>query len=101
MTVNFEFGDAAHPKGHALVYMTSRDGTGTILATYVVLLPVSVDIKKYVPPFLANQVASMAAADMSSFAFPPAPEPVEGVEWVLRTAELRGDDVITAAPAFT
>ncbi len=98
MSINFELGDAGHPRGHALIYMTSREAPGVILATYVVLLPVSVDIKKYVPPFLANQVASMSATDMTSFAFPPAPEPVEDLSWVRRTAELRGDDVINAGP---
>lgn len=57
-----------------------------------------VDIKKYVPPFLAGQIASMSAADMTAFAFPPAPEPVQSAAWVRAIAEARCDDLLYAGP---
>ncbi len=99
MTLEFHLGDAATPKGHALIYF--RDGTNPdqIGASYVVILPVSVDISKYVPPFLAGQVEQLGSGDMSSFAFPPAPEPVPSEEWLCETAEKRGDDLLFGGAA--
>ncbi len=99
MTLNFERGDPAAPAGHALLYFTDSSDPGKASATYVVLLPVMVDIRKYVPPFLAGQVEGISASDLSAFAFPPAPEPVESVDWVRRTAEARGDDLISGGAA--
>ncbi len=101
MALNFEYGSSDNPRGHAIVYMTDSDGSNRPLATYVVLLPVSVDIQKYVPPFLAGQVAAMNASDLSAFAIPPAPEHVESKEWLRWTAEQRADDLINAGVAST
>jgi hypothetical protein len=99
MTLNFERGDPAAPTGHALLYFTDSSDPGKASATYVVLLPVMVDIRKYVPPFLAGQVEGISASDLSAFAFPPAPEPVESADWVRRTAQARGDDLISGGAA--
>jgi hypothetical protein len=99
MELKYELGDPARPKGHALVYFTDAGDSERTLATYVILLPVLVDIKKYVPPFLAGQVEAMKASDLSAFAFPPAPEPVESAAWVRRAAESRGDDLFYGGTA--
>ncbi len=93
MDLQFELGDSANPKGHALVYFTDTS-TGSCFASYVVLLPITVDVSKYVPPFLMNQVGEIGPGDMSAFAFPPAPEEVEGLEFLITLAETRHDDLI-------
>lgn len=94
MTLNFETGDPASPRGHALIYFTDISDPSRVGASYVVVLPVNVDIAKYVPPFLAGQIESMGSTDMSAFSFPPAPEPVDSVEHARAIAEKRGDDLL-------
>ena len=94
MTLEYHIGNAADPKGHALIYFRDGSNPDKVGASYVVILPVSVDISKYVPPFLAGQVEQLGSGDMSSFAFPPAPEPVESEAWLRNTAEKRGDDLL-------
>ena len=54
MELNFEIGDPSQPRGHALLYFTDSSN-GQVFATYVVLLPITVDVSKYVPPFLMNR----------------------------------------------
>ena len=94
MDLKFEIGDAASPRGHALVYFSDASDPSRIGASYIVVLPVNVDIAKYVPPFLAGQIESIGGSDMSSFSFPPAPEPVNSVEQVRAIASSRHDDLI-------
>ena len=96
MDLNFERGDANSPRGHALVYFRDTANPDTVSATYLILLPVSVDLQKYVPPFLAGQLPMGGEADLSAFAFPPAPEPVESYEFLVSVAEARSDDLIFA-----
>lgn len=96
MALTFEIGDESCPRGHALLYF-GNPGAG-LLATYVVLLPVKIDMSKYLPPMLAAQLGGLASEVLSegggSFAAPPIPEAVESVEPLRRLAELRGDDFI-------
>ena len=94
MTLEYHIGDPAKPRGHALIYFRDGSNPDRVGAAYVVMLPVSVDISKYVPPFLAGQVEQLGSGDMSSFAFPPAPEPVPSETWLRETAALRGDDLL-------
>ncbi|MBT3995620.1 MAG: hypothetical protein HOF01_07455 [Chloroflexi bacterium] len=94
MTLEYHIGNAADPKGHALIYFRDGSNPDKIGASYLVILPVAMDISKYVPPFLAGQVEQFGSGDMSSFAFPPAPEPVESEAWLRKTAEKRGDDLL-------
>ena len=94
MALEFEIGDPSRPRGHALVYFRDWRDPEQVSATYIVILPVSVDIAKYVPPFLAGQIESLSAGDMSAFSFPPAPEPVNSEAEVRSLAEQRGDDLI-------
>ncbi|MEK9676376.1 MAG: hypothetical protein VW271_07645 [Chloroflexota bacterium] len=94
MALEFHIGDPQNPKGHALIYFQDGQDPDKVGASYVVMLPVSVDIGKYVPPFLAGQVEQLGSGDMSSFAFPPAPELVPSEKWIKETAEHRQDDLI-------
>ncbi len=96
VALTFEIGDESSPRGHALLYFGNpRSG---LLATYVVLLPVKMDMSKYLPPMLAAQLGGLASEVLgeggASFAAPPIPEAVESVEPLRRLAELRGDDFI-------
>ena len=67
---------------------------GEMWATYLVVLPISIDIAKYVPPFLMNQVEQAGATELSAFAFPPAPERVGSREALEEMASRREDDVL-------
>lgn len=98
MALNFESGDPGAPRGHAIVYFTDVIDPSRIGASYIVVLPVTVDIAKYVPPFLAGQIESMGSGDMSVFSFPPAPEPVESIDHVQAIAEYRDDDLLYGGP---
>ncbi|MBI2936353.1 MAG: hypothetical protein HYY31_06070 [Chloroflexi bacterium] len=94
MFLTFERGDQAKPKGHAVLYFRDRADSSKLVATYVVVLPVSVDLVKYMPPFLAFQHGEASARELSAFAFPPLPEAAEGRERLELLAEVRDDDLI-------
>lgn len=96
MELEFDRGKPSHPSGHALVYFRDAHDSQEIGVTYVVILPVPLDLSKYMPPFLASQVADVTSETISSFAFPPAPEPFAGMEELMLLAALRDDDVIYA-----
>ena len=92
--ITFERGDEAAPRGHAILYFRSRSDADEIWATYVVILPIAVDVSKYVPPFLMNQVAQAGPTELSAFAFPPAPERVGSRQALEEMASRREDDVL-------
>lgn len=94
MAFTFERGSADNPRGHALIYFQSSHDAGELLATYLVVLPIQVDVSKYVPPFLMNQIGDMGAKELSAFAFPPAPEQISGMDYIQKLAEAREDDII-------
>ena len=96
MDVGFDRGSAKQPKGHALLYFRSNVDAAEIWVTYVVILPVSVDVSKYVPPFLIDQVAHMGPKNLSAFAFPPAPERLGSYDDLERLAVARDDDILSA-----
>ena len=94
MELLFERGRPDRPRGHALLYF--KDATsGRLLATYVVVLPVPMDIAKYLPPFLAPHMGRAAPQELAAFALPPVPEEVSSREELERLAELREDDLIS------
>ncbi len=93
MDLTFEIGSRSAPKGHAFVYMSSNAG-GEVWASYIVILPITVDMAKYLPPFLMGQLGDTHAQDMSAFGFPPAPEMLDDKEAMMALAEARGDDVL-------
>ena len=41
-----------------------------LLATYLVVLPIQVDVSKYVPPFLMNQIGEIGAKELVSLRIP-------------------------------
>ena len=95
MTLTFELGDSARPRGHAFVYFTDTSDATRVYATYLTVFPLSVDLAKYVPPFLASSLGGMSSTEISSFPMPPAPEEVEGgLTRLTRLAESRDDDLI-------
>ena len=60
MELTFERGDASRPAGHALLYFT----TGMperVLATYLVVPPVELNLAKYMPPMFAASLPTGAA----------------------------------------
>lgn len=94
MAIEFERGDKEAPKGHAILYFQSASDPKEIWATYLVILPISVDVAKYVPPFLMNQMGDLEIEDFRAFAFPPAPELINGRDYLEELAGSRGDDVL-------
>tara|TARA_B100001123_G_C15302106_1_gene1021394 strand:- start:1401 stop:2165 length:765 start_codon:yes stop_codon:yes gene_type:complete len=94
MTLQYEIGDPEKPRGHALVYFTRAGEQDSVLATYIVVLPSSVDVTKYMPPILAPQVTAGATTNLSSFAFPPVPEEFESHLSIQQVASSRGDDLL-------
>ena len=94
MDFTFERGSADNPRGHALIYFQNSRDAGELLATYLVVLPIQVDVSKYVPPFLMNQIGEVGAKELSAFAFPPAPELISGLDYIQDLAKAREDDII-------
>ena len=98
MALTFDIGEPDKPRGHAILYFRSL-ASSEVLATYVLILPIQMDMGKYLPPLLASQLggaaAEMMGEGMSSFAAPPVPEAVESVGYLERLARLRGDDLVS------
>ena len=96
MDLTFDRGSSEEPKGHALLYFRNPSDAQEVWATYVVILPITVDVSKYVPPFLMNQVGELGPKDLSAFAFPPTPEQVESFAALEDLARRRDDDILFA-----
>ena len=94
MDLQFERGDPERPRGHAILFFRDSSDPEAVAATYLIVLPVSVDIGRYVPPFLAGQVENLGASDFTAFALPPAPERVPSFAELVRIAEARNDDLV-------
>ena len=94
MDIVFEKGSKDEAKGHALLYFKSSAEPDAVWATYLVILPINVDVSKYVPPFLMNQMGELGTKDLSAFAFPPAPEKLPTLDALLKMADARHDDVL-------
>ena len=96
MDLAYERGSDIDPKGHAFLYFRNKSDSDEVWSTYVILLPISVDVSKYVPPFLMNQMPEVGPKDLSAFAFPPAPEKLESHQMLENIANIRDDDVLFA-----
>lgn len=94
MDLTFDYGNPQEPRGHALAYFHHLSAPEQLFATYIVVLPIPIDIVKYVPPFLAAQAGGLTQGELSAFAFPPVPEPVEGYSHLLALAQARQDDLL-------
>ena len=92
--MRFERGDPGRPRGHALAYFQASQAPDKLYATYIIVLPISVDIGKYVPPFLASHLGNVSLSDFSAFAMPPVPEEVDSYRELEALAEVRDDDLL-------
>ena len=93
MNLDFERGEPQKTKGHAFIYFTGSESDSTYFATYLMVQPINVDVSKYVPPFLMNQMGELEK-DLSAFAFPPSPEQIDSLDDIKYLAEIREDDLI-------
>ena len=101
MDISFERGNPQKPKGHALAYFRTRLEPDKVYATYIIVLPISVDFAKYVPPFLASHLGSMPMSDLSAFSLPPVPEEVGSSQELQHLAEIRDDDLLYAGTMYS
>lgn len=100
MTLTYERGDERAPMGHAFLYFGTR-GAQQVLATYIVVAPIPLEVAKYVPPILASAIGTAGASVEAAFLpIPPVPEPME-LGQVLGLAELRDDDVLAGGAAVS
>jgi hypothetical protein len=94
MDIFFEIGNQLSPKGHAILYFWGTNQPSKLFATYIIILPIELDLIKYMPPFLANQIPNTDDQDVSAFAIPPIPEQMESYEQMEHMARNRRDDLI-------
>ncbi|MBV9120742.1 MAG: hypothetical protein JOZ39_08525 [Chloroflexi bacterium] len=99
MRLVFERGMEGSPKGHALIYFRDPDRPG-VLATYVIVPPVAMDISKYLPPMFAGQGLNAAMFQAPQVVpLPPLPESVDSLAELERLAGARDDDLVYAGEA--
>jgi hypothetical protein len=99
MRLVFERGDERSPKGHALIYFRDTDSQG-VLATYLVIPPITIDFSKYLPPMFAGQGMAANLAEASSIVpLPPVPEAVASLQQLEVLAQQRDDDLVLAGDA--
>lgn len=105
MDLQFEIGDPLRPRGHALLYFRVDTEPGSVYGTYIITLPITADLTKYVPPFLAAHLGSGGSgplANFSAFAMPPMSELVEGgYDHLVRLANRRNDDLVYGGSMFS
>ena len=105
MDLHFEIGDRQRPRGHAILYFRVDTEPDNVYGTYIITLPISADLTKYVPPFLAAHLGSAGSgplANFSAFAMPPMSELVEGgYEQLVRLANVRNDDLVYGGSMFS
>lgn len=94
--LTYRSGDPERPRGHALLFFRDADDPDTVVATYLVVAPIALDIGKYLPAAFAPQMATqMMGTGPAAYPLPPVPERIEeGLRWLERMAELRGDDLL-------
>lgn len=92
--MRFELGDPNAPRGHALLYFRDANNPKRVLATYLVLPPIAMDLAKYVPPLLAAQLPGGIPAAPSVYPLPPFPEPFGSLGELTELATARGDDLL-------
>jgi hypothetical protein len=94
MQLAFERGDPKRPRGHAVVYFRATSDRNMILASYVVVPPISMDFSKFIPPMFAAQLPGILPSGPQVFPLPPIPEKVESMAWVEALAASREDDLV-------
>ena len=101
MDLDFDTGNPASPRGHAIIYFRARYDAEKLVATYAITLPMAIDFSKYVPPFLATHLAAEPLKDLSAFSLPPVPEEVESYDHLKRLSEARADDLVCGGTVAT
>lgn len=94
MDLRFDRGDPRQPKGHALVYFQGSQDAAQVLATYLVVLPIPLELGKYLPPLFAARLPQMGGTLPSVVPMPPIAEKVDSLAYLRRLAEARDDDLI-------
>jgi hypothetical protein len=94
MLLAFERGDPKRPRGHAVVYFRAASEPDTVLASYVVVPPISMDFSKFIPPMFAAQLPGIMPSGPQVFPLPPIPEKVESMAWIEALAASREDDLV-------
>lgn len=94
MALTFEQGDCDRPRGHAILYFRDAADTSRCLATYLVVLPIAMDVAKYIPPLLAGRLPLGEAKPVGALPLPPIPEVADSREALYALAEQRADDVL-------
>ena len=79
-----------------MVYFRANGDPSTVLASYVVVPPISMDFSKFIPPMFAAQLPGILPSGPQVFPLPPIPEKVESLAWLQALAESRDDDLIDA-----
>ncbi len=77
-----------------MVYFRATTDPKVILASYVVVPPISMDFSKFIPPMFAAQLPGILPSGPQVFPLPPIPEKVESMEWVEALAASREDDLV-------
>jgi len=99
MDLIFDIGRSDRPKGHAVVYFGSATSGQRPLASYCVVLPIALDLTKFVPPaFMANMPAT-SLQNITVVPLPPLPVEAESYEQ-LRSLAIRRDDDLVQAGSF-
>ncbi|MBI2911344.1 MAG: hypothetical protein HYY05_04320 [Chloroflexi bacterium] len=96
MDLVFERGDGASPRGHGLLYFRSRSDPTAVLATYVIVPPVRIDLAKYMPAMLAAQLPSADSETIGVIPIPPLAEPVPDHATLEHLAQVRDEDLVFA-----
>jgi hypothetical protein len=100
MNLRFEIGSDTDAAGHALVYFTSSSGP-EVYATYVLVLPISLNLEKYVPPMFAQLMPTGEMGAETAAPMPPVAEEVAGIDWLRNLALARRDDLVDAGPLYS
>lgn len=96
MNLEFERGDPAAPRGHALLYFRARHDLSVLLATYVIVPPVRIDLAKYMPAMLAAQLPAADSEALGVIPIPPLAEPVLDHGTLEHLAASRDEDLVYA-----
>src|SRR5690348_9472549 len=95
MQLRFLQGNAATPRGHAILFVRSADQR-RVFAVYCIVFPIRFSIGKFLPPILAAQMPAEGLREAAGASFVPIPpmlEEIEQFDQLERLCELRGDDL--------
>ena len=94
MSLEFHRGDPDNPAGHAILYFLNSEDGDSVLATYLIVPPIKIELAKYMPPMFASNVSLSDVDSVSAIPLPPLPEPVDSIIYLEALADSRGDDLI-------